>query len=169
MPIVGGLDIHRKQITFDYLDTETGQVQRGQISPADRLHLRAWLARFAGREDVAFAVEGCAGWRYVAEELAAAGIAAHLAEPADTAFARGRKRHAKTGKTDARHLRMLLAEGRLRSAGSRPPGSWSAGRCWRPTTTCAASVPPGRSGSTRWCSIRAPRPWARARCAPRRA
>ena len=51
MPIVGGLDIHRKQITFDYLDTETGQVQRGQISPADREHLRAWLARFAGRDD----------------------------------------------------------------------------------------------------------------------
>ena len=40
-------------------------------------------------------------------------IAAHLAEPADTAFARGRKRHAKTDKTDCRHLRMLLAEGRL--------------------------------------------------------
>ncbi len=32
MPIVGGLDIHRKQITFDYLDTVTGQVQRGQIA-----------------------------------------------------------------------------------------------------------------------------------------
>ena len=83
MPIVGGLDIHRKQITFGYLDTVTGQVCRGQISPADR-------------EDAAFAVEGCTGWRYVAEELAAAGITAHLAEPADTAFARGRKRHAKT-------------------------------------------------------------------------
>jgi transposase len=113
MPIVGGLDIHRKQITFDYLDTVTGQVQRGQVSPADREHLRAWLARFAGRVDVAFAVEGCAGWRYVAEELAAAGIEAHLAEPADTAARRGRKRHAKTDKTDSRHLRMLLAEGRL--------------------------------------------------------
>ena len=113
MPIVGGLDIHRKQITFDYLDTGTGQVQRGQVSPADRVHLRAWLARFAGRDDVAFAVEGCTGWRYVAEELAAAGVAAHLAEPADTAFARGRKRHAKTDKTDCRHLRMLLAEGLL--------------------------------------------------------
>ena len=25
MAIVGGLDIHRKQITFDYLDTATGQ------------------------------------------------------------------------------------------------------------------------------------------------
>jgi Transposase len=113
MPIVGGLDIHRKQITFDYLDTVTGEVKRGQIAPADREHARAWLARFAGRGEVAFAVEGCAGWRYVAEELAAAGVAAHLGEPADTAALRGRKRHAKTGKTDARHLRALLAEGRL--------------------------------------------------------
>ena len=40
MLIVGGLDIHRREITFDYLDTETGQVCRGQISPADREHLR---------------------------------------------------------------------------------------------------------------------------------
>src|SRR5271169_2804734 len=113
MPIVGGLDIHRKQLTFDYLDTVTGEVKRGQISPADRAHLRAWLARFAGRDDVAFALEGCTGWRYVAEELAGAGVAAHVAEPADTAFARGRKRHAKTDRTDSRHLRELLAEGRL--------------------------------------------------------
>ena len=113
MPIVGGLDIHRKQITFDYPGTGTGQVRRGQIAPADRVHLRAWLARFAGREDAAFALEACTGWRYIAEELAAAGIAAHLAEPADTAFARGRKRHAKTDKTDSRHLRQLLAESRL--------------------------------------------------------
>ena len=113
MPIVGGLDIHRKQLTFDYLDTVTGEVRRGQIAPADRAHLRAWLARFAGRDGVAFAVEGCTGWRYVAEELAAAGIAVHMGEPADTAAARGRKRHAKTDKTDSRHLRTLLAEGRL--------------------------------------------------------
>src|SRR5437667_8807146 len=113
MPIVGGLDIHRKQITFDYLDPATGEVGRGQIAPADRAHLRAWLARFAGRDDAAFAVEGCAGWRYVSEELAAAGVAAHLGEPADTAALRGRKRRAKTDKTDARHLRTLLAEGRL--------------------------------------------------------
>jgi transposase len=113
MPVVGGLGIHRRQVTFGYLDTVTGQVCRGQIAPADRERLRVWLARFAGRDDVAFAVEGCAGWRYVAEELAAAGITAHLAEPADTAARRGRKRHAKTDKTDARHLRMLLAEGRL--------------------------------------------------------
>ena len=45
--------------------------------------------------------------------MAAAGIAAHVGEPADTATLQGRKRHAKTDKSDARHLRSLLAEGRL--------------------------------------------------------
>jgi transposase len=120
MPIVGGLDIHRKQITFDYLDTVTGEVRRGQIAPADRGHLRAWLARFVGRDDVAFALEGCAGWRYVAEELAAAGATAHLAEPADTAARRGRKRHAKTDRTDARHLRTGQREDRHRGGQARP-------------------------------------------------
>ena len=65
MSIVGGLDIHRKQLTFDYLDTVTGEVKRGRVVPADREHLRAWLARFAGQDDVHFALEGCTGWRYV--------------------------------------------------------------------------------------------------------
>jgi transposase len=129
MSIVGGLDIHRKQLTFDYLDTVSGQVVRGQVAPADREHLRAWLARFAGRDDdVAFAIEGCTGWRYVAGELAAAGIGVHLAEPADTAFARGRKRHAKTDKTDARHLKgpKILA-GRIYGVG---PLTALALTCW---------------------------------------
>jgi transposase len=72
VPIAGGLDIHRKQITFGYLGTVTGEVRRGQIAPAGRGHVRAWLARFAGHGDAGFAVEGCAGWRYGAGELAAA-------------------------------------------------------------------------------------------------
>ncbi|WP_026163813.1 IS110 family transposase [Kribbella catacumbae] len=114
MSIVGGLDVHRKQITFDYLEVESGQVWCGQIAPADRVHLAGWLGqRFAGRGDVEFAVEGCTGWRYVAEELARAGVVAHVAEPADTAALRGRKRHAKTDRADARHLRQVLADGRL--------------------------------------------------------
>ena len=60
-----------------------------------------------------FALEGCTGWRYVAEELAAAGLIAHVGEPADTAALRGGRRHAKTDKTDSRHLRELLADDRL--------------------------------------------------------
>ncbi len=74
MPIAGGLDNHRKQLTLDYPDTVSGEVKRGQIAPAGRVHLRAWLARFGGRDDVAFALEGCTGWRYAAGELAAAGL-----------------------------------------------------------------------------------------------
>jgi transposase len=113
MSIVGAFDVHRRQLTFDYLDDALGEVCCGRVMPADRQHLREWLARFAGRGDVHFALEGCTGWRYVSEELTAAGITPHLAEPADTAALRGKKRHAKTDKTDARHLRVHLQAGDL--------------------------------------------------------
>ena len=113
MSIVGAFDVHRRQLTFDCLDTVTGEVQRGRVVPGDRDHLRRWLTRFAGCDDVHFALEGCTGWRYVTEELAAAGIIPHLAEPADTAALRGKKRHAKTDKTDSRHLRVHLLAGDL--------------------------------------------------------
>jgi transposase len=113
MTIVGGFDVHRKQITFDYVDTGTGEVSSGQISPATRESLRAWLGEHCWEGDAEFALEGCTGWRYVAEELAAAGAVAHLADPAETAAARGPKKRAKSDRTDARLLRTLLWEGRL--------------------------------------------------------
>jgi transposase len=116
MGIIGGLDVHRSQITYDWIDPDTGQRQRGRLAPANREHLRVWLEQFAGRP-AAFALEGCTGWRYVVEELKRAGVDAHLAEPADTSAARGPKRRAKTDQADARHLRELLATGRL-------PESW---------------------------------------------
>src|SRR5512132_679811 len=116
MASVGGLDIHRRQITYDLLDTGTGETRRGQLSPATRVELRAWLARFAGQQ-ADFALEATTGWRFVAEELERAGIAAHLAEPADTRALRGPKRRAKTDRTDAHHLRELLRAGTL-------PESW---------------------------------------------
>jgi transposase len=113
MSIVGGLDIHRKQITFDYVDTVTGEAGRGQVCPADREHLAKWLARFAGQDEVHLAMEGCTGWRYVAEEIAAAGFTAHLGDPAEMAGLRGPKRRAKSDRADARHARVLLEQGRL--------------------------------------------------------
>jgi transposase len=116
MAIVGGLDIHRRQITYDILDTDTGETRRGQLSPATRLELRAWLARFTGQQ-ADFAFEGTTGWRFVAEEVMGAGFRAHLAEPADTRALRGPKRRAKTDRTDAHHLRELLRAGTL-------PESW---------------------------------------------
>jgi transposase len=91
-------------------------VRRGR-APAHRELLRRWLASEVTERPARFAVEACTGWRFVVEELTAAGIEVHLAEPVDTAAARGPKRRAKTDRTDARHLRELLAGGRL-------PESW---------------------------------------------
>jgi hypothetical protein len=33
MRIIGGLDVHRSQITDDWIDTDTGQHQRGREPP----------------------------------------------------------------------------------------------------------------------------------------
>jgi transposase len=121
MAMVCGLDLHRRQITFDAVDVESGEEWRGRIWQPNRERFRRWLRDDvfcrAGGEPVALAVEGCTGWRYVVEEIAAAGFEAHLAEPADTQAARGRKRRAKTDRSDARLLRELLAAGEL-------PESW---------------------------------------------
>ena len=66
--IIGGLDVHRAQITYDCIDTETGEMTRGQVRPATRQALRGWLeARFQGRLDVDLAVEvvpaGASWWK----------------------------------------------------------------------------------------------------------
>ena len=121
MSMVCGLDLHRQQITFDALEKESGEVWRGRVWQPDRERFRRWLTddvtRRANGQAVAMVVEGCTGWRYVVEEIVAAGFEAHLAEPADTQAARGRKRHAKTDRSDARLLRELLQSGEL-------PESW---------------------------------------------
>src|SRR5215218_9417444 len=116
MSIIGGLDVHRAQITFDWVDRDSGEARRGRIAPATRTALRVWLGELPGAGG-GFAVEGCTGWRFVVEELQAAGLGAHLAEPAETSSLRGPKRRAKTDRADARLLRELLEQGRL-------PTSW---------------------------------------------
>jgi transposase len=121
MSMVGGLDLHRAQITYDVLNVDSGEVWRGRLWQPDRQRFRRWLetevATRSRGESVALAVEGCTGWRYVVEEISAAGFEPFLAEPADTQAARGKKRRAKTDRTDAQLLRELLAGGKL-------PESW---------------------------------------------
>ena len=109
--------MHRQQITFDYVDSDTGVVRSGQIRPATRDVLRRWLGEHCPEGGGEIAVEGCTGWRFVVEELTAAGVVAHLADPAETAGLRGPKKRAKTDRADARLVRTLLWEGRL-------PDSW---------------------------------------------
>jgi len=116
MTMVGGFDVHRQQITFDYVDGD-GLVRCGQIRPATRTRLRGWLGEHCPDGDGEFALEGCTGWRYVSEELAAADVGVHLGDPAEIATLRGPKKRAKTDRADARLLRTLLLEGRF-------PESW---------------------------------------------
>ena len=118
MTMVGGLDVHRAQITFDYVDDD-GLVHWGQIRAATRKTLRGWLAEHCPDGDAEFALEGCTGWRYVSEELAGAGVGVHLGDPAEIAVLRGAKKRAKTDRADARLLRTLLLQGRF-------PESWIA-------------------------------------------
>jgi transposase len=103
MAIVAGLDVHRAQITFDALDTDSGEVMRGRIA-ATPAAVTQWARRFGGRE-MHVAVEACTGWLFVCDALVAAGAVAHLAEPVETRALRGRKRRAKTDREDARWLR----------------------------------------------------------------
>ena len=118
MSIVMGLDQHRAQITADWLETETGEVKRARVAPADRAGVRRFLSRFRGRE-LEVALEATTGWRFVVEELRRVGAVVHLAEPAETAGLRGPKKRAKSDRADARHLRELLMVKRL-------PESWIA-------------------------------------------
>jgi transposase len=110
MQIVCALDVHRRQITYAIVDGESGEVVHGRIRPAARGSVREWLARFDGVDDVHLALEGTTDWRFVVEEIERAGHRAHLADPAETAAKRGRKRRAKTDRADCDlQLRLLLA------------------------------------------------------------
>ena len=123
--IIAGFDVHLRQITFDCLDSMTGEVTRGKIA-ATSLAVEEWVAQFPGR-DVHAAMEACTGWLFVARALERAGAVAHLAVTVETRALRGRNRRAKTDRQDALWLRELLAEGRL-------PESWIAPehiRQWR--------------------------------------
>ena len=113
MSIVGGLDIHRKQLTFDYLDTASGEVRRGQICPADRAHLAAWLeGRFTGetarlRDGGVHRVEVCGrGAGRGRDHPARRRACGHRR-------AAGPQAACQDGQDRFRHLRVLLADGRL--------------------------------------------------------
>ena len=112
MTIVMGLDQHRAQITADWVDTDTGEVKRGRVAPADRAGVRKFLSRFGGQE-LEVALEATTGWRFVVEELREVSAVVHLAEPAETSARRGNKKRAKNDRADARHLRELLMVDRL--------------------------------------------------------
>jgi hypothetical protein len=108
---------------------------------------------------VAVAVEGCTGWRCVVEEIRAAGLEAHLAEPADT-------RPAGVASIGPRPIAATPGccgtcwrPGSCRRAGSHPKACWSGGSgcgctCrWPPAHGVVSADPrralPARRGGAR--------------------
>jgi transposase len=73
MAIVAGFDVHR-QITFDALDTEIGEVSRGRVDVTSAA-VAGWTARFSSQQ-IEVAVEACTGWLFVCDALVAAGAVA---------------------------------------------------------------------------------------------
>ena len=126
MAIVAGFDVHRAQITFDALDTESGEVTRGRIDATPAAVTR-WSERFAGRE-VDVAVEACTGWLFVCDALWRAGARPHLAEPVETRALRGRKRRAKTDREERAGCANCSPRGGCRRRGSRPSMSANGAR-----------------------------------------
>ena len=150
MTIVMGLDQHRAQITAEWLDTETGEVSRARVMPADRAGVRRFLARFAGqRLEVALeATTGGGSW----SKSCAVGAEPHLAEPAEASALKGNKKRAKTDRGDARHLRELLMTGRLPESYIAPEHLLDLRARVRLRHAWSISAASGSSASTR-CSI----------------
>jgi hypothetical protein len=116
--IVVALDVDRGQISYETLERDAGEVRRGRIAPAARADVCGWLGGFAGCA-AEFALAGTSGWRLGVEEIERAGQGADLADPAERAAKRGRKRRAKSDNAEGALRLRLLCAGELPSRGSR--------------------------------------------------
>ena len=65
MAMVCGLDLHRRQITFDALEVDSGEEWRGRVWQPDRGRFRRWLRGDLSRR------AGVARWRWRAAPVGA--------------------------------------------------------------------------------------------------
>lgn len=108
-----GMDIHRNFSKVTARDAQQRIVWRQRLDHRDRPTLRAHLARWPAETPVV--LEGSFGWSWLTDELAAAGLAPHLASSRKVAAWRDLHGLAKCDRTDADLLSLL---------GFEPPGLW---------------------------------------------
>ncbi len=131
MAIVGGLDLHRKQITFDVVDTTSGTIEHGRVMPADRESFRRWLSHFDFSRSI---------WPWRLHRLAI--------------YRRGVSSGRRPG-ASGRACRRRRPEGQAAARQDRPARREASARAWRPTSCRSAGSHPSmcwRFGSTRTCS-----------------
>src|SRR3954451_6048418 len=168
-----GLDQHRAQITADWLDTDSGEVSRARVAPADRGGVRRFLERFAGRE-LEVALEATTGWRFVVEELqraggdGASGRAGRdrgAARHQEARQERPRRRAASARAGDGRATAGIVDPARAppRPARAGPVAAFAGGAARR-----VAAAHPGRARSPRVPAATQPDDRRRPRVAPRR-
>jgi hypothetical protein len=163
MPIVGGLDIHRKQLTFDYLDTVTGA---RSPRPTGRTHGPGWRGSPAAATSRSRwrGAPGGGMWPRSWPRPGSPRMWASRPTPPPPAVASGMPNR------QDRFAAPQGAAGRgpaarvLDSAGADLGVPGAAGDLSRPAPRAH------RLGAAARCSsTRAPRRWVRARCAPSRA
>ena len=129
MAFLGAFDVHRRQITFDYWDSDIGQVQRGRVI-ACREVFRSWLDRFARCGEVMFAVAGCTGWRCCAARSPRSLVASPAAGLCSSSTVSARSPRPRSGPSSAT------------PAGFPPPARPSATLGWMsPSTHPTANAP----------------------------
>ena len=181
MTIVAGFDVHRRQITFDALDTDTGELMRGRID-ATPSAVERWAGSFEDRE-VRVALEACTGWLFVSRALAARRCSA----PSRRAGRDERAARAQAAREDRSRGRALAAHAARRGtaarildpAGTRPRVALAraAAQDARRRAHAVAGAHPGDAVSPRhrWRARRAARrrrtrvPAERSSCPPTRA
>lgn len=109
--VMAAIDIGKAVLQAASVQGVSGVVDETRF-PADRESLHRWVDSFAGRLQ-RVVIEATTGWKWIAHELSARGVEVVLADPAEAAARKGRKRRAKTDRLDARFLLGLLAGGML--------------------------------------------------------
>ncbi|MDQ3609358.1 MAG: IS110 family transposase [Actinomycetota bacterium] len=112
--MLAAIDIHKAVFQAAVLDPVEGEITEERFK-ASREALVGWLAKWEGKLE-AVALEATTGWRWVARELQARGIAVALTDAGQASALQGQRKRAKTDRLDARWLVTLLGREMLPEA-----------------------------------------------------
>jgi transposase len=109
--VMAAIDIGKTVLQAASVDRVSGTVSEARFT-ADRACLADWVDGFEDGLGLV-AIEATTGWKWIANELLGRGVEVVLVDPGEAAARKGKKRHAKTDRLDARFLLQLLAAGML--------------------------------------------------------
>ena len=107
--VMAAIDIGKEVLQAASLDEASGEAREARFA-SERAALHAWVDGFHGQLE-RVAIEATTGWKWIACELQARGVAVLLLDPGEASAKKGKKRRAKTDRLDARFLLSLLAAG----------------------------------------------------------